>query len=99
MDQVAKTVSGLTCREVMTLDGHAEDVFEGAGECWASCRGGDSEEDAGLTEGFDLAGEDLDEAKVAPAGGEDGGVGGERDGAEGGTVVRGADDKLEGCWA
>ena len=29
MDQVAKTVAGLTRREVMTLDGQAEDVFEG----------------------------------------------------------------------
>ena len=57
--------------------------------------GGDAEEDvAGLAEGFDLAGEDLVEAEVVAAGGEDGGVGGEGDGAEGGAVVGEADDEL-----
>jgi hypothetical protein len=56
---------------------------------------GDAEEDvAGLAEGFELAGEDLVEAEVVAAGGEDGGVGGEGNGAKGGAGVGEADDEL-----
>jgi hypothetical protein len=47
-----------------------------------------------LAEGFDLAGEYLVEAEFVGAGGEDGRVGGEGDGAEGGASVGEADDEL-----
>jgi hypothetical protein len=70
-------------------------LVEGVEDVGGVAGGRDGEEDvAGLTEGFDLAGEDLIEAEVVAAGGEDGGVGGEGDGAEGGAGVFEADDEL-----
>ena len=70
-------------------------LFEGLKDVWRVAGGGDAEEDvAGLAEGFDLAGKDLIETEVVAAGGEDGGVGGESDGAEGGASVGEADDEL-----
>ncbi len=57
--------------------------------------GRDAEEDvAGMAEGFDLAGTDLVVAAVVGAGGEDGRVGRQGDGAEGGAVGGEADDEL-----
>ena len=47
-----------------------------------------------MTEGFNLAGEDLVEAEVVGAGGEDGGVGGECDSAEGCAVFAESNDEL-----
>ena len=70
-------------------------LMEGLEDVGGVAGGGDAEEDvAGLAERFDLAGEDLIEAEVVAAGGEDGGVGGESDGAEGGAVVGEADDEF-----
>ena len=70
-------------------------LVEGVEDVGRVAGGGDAEEEvAGLAEGFDLAGEDLVEAEVVGAGCEDGGVGGEGDGAEGGAVVGKADDEL-----
>src|SRR5277367_3279090 len=70
-------------------------LLEGFEDVGGVAGGGDAEEDvAGLAEGFDLAGEDLVEAEVVGAGGEDGGVGGECDGAEGGAVFGEADYEL-----
>src|SRR5216683_1052874 len=81
--------------EVEALDEHAEDVLEGDEDVGGVAGGGDAEEEvAWCPKGFDLAGEDLVEAKVVGAGGEDGGVGGEGDGAEGRAVVGEADDEL-----
>ena len=69
--------------------------MEGVEDVGGVARGGDADEDvAGLAEGFDLAGEDLVEAEVVGAGGEDGGVGGEGDCAEGGAVFGEADYEL-----
>ena len=70
-------------------------LFEGLEDVGGVAGGRDAEEEvAGLAEGFDLAGEDLIEAEVVGAGGEDRGVGGEGDGAEGGAGVGEADDEL-----
>ena len=77
------------------VDVHLFCLVEGFEDVGRVAGGGDAEEDvAGLAEGFDLACEDLVEAEVVAAGGEDGGVGGEGDGAEGGAVGGEADDKL-----
>lgn len=60
---------------------------EGLDAVFAVAAGGDGEEDvAGLAEGFDLALEDVVEGVVVADGGEDAGVGGEGDGAEGGAI-------------
>ena len=70
-------------------------LFEGVEDVGRVAGGGDAEEEvAGFAEGFDLAGEDLIEAEVVGAGGEDGGVGGEGDGPEGRAGVGEADDEL-----
>ena len=70
-------------------------LMEGVEDVGGVAGGGDAEKEvAWCAEGFDLAGEDLVESKVVGAGGEDGGVGGEGDGAEGRAVVGEADDEL-----
>ncbi len=69
--------------------------FEGLDAVFGVAGGGDGEEDvAGLAEGFDLALEDVVEGVVVADGGEDTGVGGEGNGAEGGTVDGEAGDEL-----
>ena len=61
--------------------------MEGFEDVGGVAGGGDAEEDvAGLAECFDLALEEAIEAEVVAACGEDGGVGGEGDGAESGAV-------------
>ena len=70
-------------------------LIDGVDDVGRVAGGGDAEEDvAGLSECFDLAGEDEVEAEVVAGGGEDGGVGGECDGAECGAVDGEADDEL-----
>lgn len=60
---------------------------EGVEDIGGVARGGDAEEDvAGLGEGFNLTGEDLVEAEVVAAGGEDGGVYRQRYGTQRGAV-------------
>lgn len=76
-------------------DAHFFGLIEGAEDVGGVAGGGDAEEDvAGLSEGFDLALEEVVEAVVVAGGGEDGRVGGKGDGAEGGTVDGEADDEL-----
>ena len=70
-------------------------LFEGVENVGGVAGGGDAEEEvAGFGDGFDLAGKYCVVAEVVGAGGEDRGVGGEGDGAKGGTVVGEADDEL-----
>ncbi len=69
--------------------------LEGGEDVGRITGGGDAEEDvAGESVGFDLAGEDAVEVPVVGGRGEDGGIGGEGDGAQGGAVGGEADDEL-----
>ncbi len=84
--------SAAVAGEADGVDVHLFCLVEGFEDVGGVAGGGDGEEDvAGLAEGFDLALEDAVEAVVVAGGGEDGGVGGEGDGSEGGTVDGEAD--------
>ena len=89
-DVVIAEIAHLAAVVARVADGDEADLFclmERVEDVGGVAGGGDGEEDvAGLAEGFDLAGEDTVEAVVVAAGGEDGGVGGEGDGAEGGAI-------------
>ena len=97
-DVVVAEVAHLAAAAAAEADGddvHLAGLIEGAEDVGGVAGGGDAKEDvAGLAERFDLAGEDLIEAEVVAAGGEDGGVGGESDGTEGWAVVGEADDEF-----
>jgi hypothetical protein len=70
-------------------------LMQGAEDVLAVTRSGDAEEDvSGLGKRFNLTGEDLLERPVIADGGQDGGVRGEGDGAQGGAIDGEARDKL-----
>jgi hypothetical protein len=88
-------LAAIVTREADGGDVHFFGLVEGLENVGRVARGGDAEEDvAGLAEGFELAGEEVVEAEVVAGSGEDGGVGGEGDGAECRAIDGEADNEL-----
>jgi len=76
-------------------DAHLLGLVQGFDDVGRVAGGGDTEEDvAGLTESFDLALEETVKAEVVASGRQDGGVGGESDGAQGRPIDGQANDEL-----
>ncbi len=87
--------AAVAAAEADGVDAHLFALEEGFDDVGGVAGGGDAEEDVvGLGEGFDLPLEEVVVAEVVSGGGEDGGVGGEGDGAERGAVDGESDDEL-----
>ena len=97
-DVVVAEIAHLAAAVAGEADGgdvHLAGLFEGSEDVGGVAGGGDAEEEiAGFGDGFDLSGKHCIVTEVVGAGGEDGGVGGEGDGAKGGAIMGEADDEL-----